>query len=210
MIWMLAVKMPVLSVLATLIVGLPLHPMRRPGFPRGNAPREGDDMTPKRTGLVLALVTLLTLTAAPAGAQDYPPEAATCAVSVTTPVPGQSISISCGGWMPNGPVEIDLLSQHVHLGTVQANGNGELDTTVTIPSDLAPGDHTLRLSGTNAQGQEQVVEVALTVQEPGEQRGGLAATGMDSGLGVLLGVGLLGAGAAAVYGARRRQANLGA
>lgn len=165
-------------------------------------------MTRTRIGLVLALAALVALTAVPASAQDYPPDAAACAVSVTTPVPGQSISVSCNGWMPNGPVDIDLLSQHVHLDTVQADGNGEIGTAVTIPSDTSPGDHTLRLSGTNAQGEDQVVEIAFNVQAAGGQRDGLAATGMDSGMGVLLGLGLLGAGAAAVYGARRRQAKL--
>lgn len=163
-------------------------------------------MIRKRTGLVLALTALLALTAVPASAQDYPPEAATCAVSVTTPVPGQTINVTCNGWMPNGEVEVILLSEPQLLEVIQVNADGELAEPVTIPTDIAPGDHTLRLSGVNAQGEQQHVDIALTIREPGDQRSGLAATGMDSGLGVLLGVGLLSAGAGAVYAARRRQA----
>lgn len=161
-------------------------------------------MTRKRTGLVVAIASLLVLTAVPASAQDYPPEAATCAVSVTTPALGEAIEVECSGWMPNGEVDVSIFSQHRHLGTLQVDANGEVTGTVTIPSDLAPGDHTLRFSGINAQGEQQHVDIALTVQEAGGP--GLAATGMNSGTGVGLGVGLLGAGAAAVYVARRRQA----
>lgn len=167
-------------------------------------------MIRNRTGLVLALAALLALAAVPASAQDYPPDAATCGVSVTTPVAGQNIVVDCAGWMPNGPVDIDLLSQHVHLATVHADDNGEIRDPIKIPADTSPGDHTLRLSGINAQGEDQVVEIALTVRQPGavgrDRAPGLAATGVDSGLGVLLGIGLLGAGTGAVYAARRRQA----
>lgn len=166
-------------------------------------------MNRKRTGLVLALFTLLALTAAPAGAQDYPPEAATCQVTVVTPVPGQTITVDCEGWMPNGEVEVILLSEPRLLDVVQTDADGELVDPVTIPSDVPPGDHTLRLSGLNAQGEPQTFDIALTVQAPeGADRAGpgLAVTGADSWPGVLLGVGLLGAGGAAVYAARRRQA----
>lgn len=165
-------------------------------------------MTRTRTGLVLALAALVALTATPAGAQEYPPEAASCAVSVTTPVPGQTIEVSCNGWMPNGEVDVILLSQPRHVDTIAVNADGELTDAVTIPSDVAPGRHTLRLSGLNAQGEEQNVDIALNIQAAGAQQDGLATTGMSSGTGVMVGIGLLGAGAAAVYAARRRQANL--
>lgn len=165
-------------------------------------------MTRTRVGLILALTVLGALAAVPASAQDYPPDAATCAVSVTTPVQGQTIEVTCNGWMPNGEVDVTLLSEPRHLDTIQTDANGELTRGVTIPSDLEPGRHTLRLSGLNAQGEEQQVDIALNIQDAGAQRNGLAATGMDSGAGVLLGLGLLGAGAAAVYGARRRQAKI--
>lgn len=167
-------------------------------------------MTRNRTGLVLALVTLLTLTAVPAGAQDYPPEAATCQVTVVTPVPGQTITVNCNGWMPNGEVEVILLSEPQLLDVVETDADGELARPVTIPSDVPPGDHTLRLSGVSAQGEPQTVDIALTVRAPDGTDGdepGLAATGGNSWVGALLGVGLLGAGGTALLIARRRQAN---
>lgn len=167
-------------------------------------------MNRQRTGLVLAVVTLLALTAAPASAQDYPPEAATCQVTVVTPVPGQTITVSCNGWMPNGEVEVILLSEPQLLDVVQTDADGQLTEPITIP-DVPPGDHTLRLSGVNDQGEPQTFDIALTVEAPrgaddGDGGPGLATTGADSWPGVLLGVGLLGAGGAAVYAARRRQA----
>lgn len=169
-------------------------------------------MNRPRTGLLLALVTLLALTAAPAGAQDYPPEAATCQVTVVTPVPGQTITVNCNGWMPNGEVEVLLLSEPQLLEVIQTDADGELTEPVTIPSDVPPGDHTLRLSGRNAVDEPQTFDIALTVEAPEGADGadgggpGLAATGAGSWPGVLLGVGLLAAGGAAVYAARRRQA----
>lgn len=170
----------------------------------------------RRVTVVTALTALLLMSAAPAFAQAYPPTAASCTVNVTVVSPGATVSIDCGGWAPNSTVEFIVVSQGDRLlGTAQTDADGNLGVDVTLPSDLQPGDHTLRLSGTNAQGEPQNVDIAFTVQGDGAARpdqpdaaAGLPATGEDSVLFGALALGLFTAGGGALYAARRRNAEL--
>lgn len=173
----------------------------------------------RRATVISALTALLLMSAAPAFAQAYPPAAASCTVNVTAVSPGATISVDCGGWAPNSTVEFIVFSQEGRLlGTAQTDADGNLSVDVTLPSDLQPGDHTLRLSGANAQGEPQNVDIAFTVEGDGaaqpdqpdqpDAAAGLPATGEDSVLFGALALGLFTAGGGALYAARRRNAGL--
>lgn len=170
----------------------------------------------RRVTIISALTALLLMSAVPAFAQDYPPIAASCTSNTTTVSPGGTVAVDCGGWASNTTVEVSV--DGGVLGTAQTDGDGNLSVDVTLPSDLDPGQHTLRLSGTNAQGEQQNVDLAFTVEgaaAPRDQRpaapgaaAGLPATGKDSVLFGVLALGLFTAGGGALYAARRRNAGL--
>lgn len=170
----------------------------------------------RRATVISALTALLLMSAAPAFAQAYPPAAASCTVNVTVVSPGATVSVDCGGWLPNSTVEVIVFSQEGRLlGTAQTDADGDLGVDVTLPSDLEPGDHTLRFSGKNTQGEPQNVDIAFTVEGDGAARpdqpdaaAGLPATGEDSVLFGVLALGLFTAGGGALYAARRRNAGL--
>lgn len=169
----------------------------------------------RRVAIVSALTGLLLMTAAPAFAQEYPPAAASCTIEVTVAPPGATVAVDCGGWLPNSEVQVFVLSEPRLLGTADVDAEGNLAADVTLPTDLEPGDHTLRLSGTNSQGEPQTVDIAFTVEgeeaptarpEQPAAGAGLPVTGDDSLLFGLLALGLFTAGGGALYAARRRNA----
>lgn len=167
----------------------------------------------RRVAIVTALAALLTMVAAPAVAQVYPPAAATCAADDGTPAAGSAVTLVCSGWLPNSTVSFALFSQHTDLGTAQVGADGTLRAAVTIPADTAPGEHTLRISGTNANGQPQVVNLVFDVAAAGTgvtPATGLPATGSEPLPAALAALGLFVAGGAALVTARRRNALQGA
>lgn len=166
-------------------------------------------MIRKRTGLVLALFTLLALVAAPASAQ-YPPVAPSVGVSDASPQAGEALTVS-GECPPGSEVVVSLVETGDVLATTEADSEGNFATDVTIPADLESGDYTLRVQcdGQTADTTVQVAGAGAEAEPEPEPTPdpALAVTGLNSGLGALLGVGLLGAGAGALLIARRRQAN---
>lgn len=169
-----------------------------------------DPMRRFMTASLLA-VAMLALAAAPALAQDdYPPDPGpTAAVSDIVVVPGEAITVVGDGWQPGSTVTIDLGG--AVLGTAPVGQDGTFSTTVTIPANTRPGAHTLRISGTGADGQPRTVTIAITVVEtagvgtPGVTPGtGLPTTGGQPLLALFAATGLLVTGSAAVLVARRR------
>ncbi|WP_354637074.1 hypothetical protein [Kitasatospora camelliae] len=150
----------------------------------------------------------------------YPPS--TCAARVSTalvPVGGSLTVFGCG-FAPQSSVSIDVLSQVIHLTTVRADGNGDVEAEVTLPKKVKAGPHTIRLTGQNPDGTERVQKVAIEVYKdghgavpaqpsPGERHtGGLAGTGL-TGMTVTVAAGalLIGSGSLTlllVRGRRRR------
>lgn len=170
----------------------------------------------RRAVVLASALTLPALAAAPATAQEgeYPPgpSIAQCAIETETPVRGQAIALNCVGFAPGTEVRLLLFSEPEVLDTAPVGEDGEVTEPVRIPPDLPPGDHLLRVAGINAEGEEEHVDIALTVQEPGAEPGAdaeppVATTGMSSWPAALVGVGLLAGGGGAVFAARRRQAN---
>lgn len=106
---------------------------------------------------------------------------------------------------------ISLVETGDALATTQADSEGSFAADVTVPADLEPGDYTVRVE-CDGQTADSVIQVARAGAQPDPEPDAtpdpaLAVTGLNSGLGALLGVGLLGAGGAALLIAGRRQAN---
>ena len=82
--------------------------------------------------------------------------------------PGLQIRIRISGFDINIPIRIIIFSTPLDLGTVTSDGNGVVDTTVTLP-DLGPGVHTLLLQG-NAPGGVQLAK-RIRINYPGRPSG---------------------------------------
>src|SRR5690606_4054566 len=71
-------------------------------------------------------------------------EAATVQVSPSQVEPGDQIEISGGGFVPLEQVQICLDGERCsNLGSVAVVG-GEFSTSVQVPGDISPGEHSVR------------------------------------------------------------------
>jgi hypothetical protein len=116
--------------------------------------------------------------------------------------PGVPTTVSGDGFAPGVNVDITVESAPIQLKTVAADATGAISTTVTIPTDLPAGTHTLKATGATIDGGTLVLSTQFVV---GGDDSGLPKTGYPIGLlasmsGVVLlaGLGVLG------YGIRRR------
>lgn len=142
-----------------------------------------------RVGVALAVLAISVggvTTAQAAGcppSTPYPPTQCGIEVSTTTPFAGGPLTISASGFAPGTPVSLDLFSVVVNLGTGTTDGSGKLTKKVTIPADIERGNHTIKASGKGSDGSSLVLEVKVTVIEPGsggEEPGGeLPGTGVS-------------------------------
>lgn len=163
-------------------------------------------------GLATALLGVLLL-ALPAAAQYPPVEETTVTVATTVVTAGGTLTISGDGWLPGSTVSLTLLSDPVDLGTAAVDDDGEFSTAVTIPADTPPGDHTIRVAGTGADGAPRTVDLTITVQGSGAggagaaegaaAGGGLASTGGFFSSTSALGALLLVVGGGALFASRR-------
>jgi hypothetical protein len=112
-----------------------------------------------------------------------------------TEVTGDTVTFEAGGFLPYENVYVTIFSTPTFAGWLQANAAGVVSATVALPAGLTPGSHTIQLTGTSG-------FVAVT----GFTLVALAATGLEALPAILLGGGLVLAGAAALVlvGARRR------
>lgn len=100
---------------------------------------------------------------------------------------GDTVVVSGAGFSPGGSIDVTIESTPVLLKTVLADAAGSFTTTVTIPSGLAGGAHTLKATGPDPAGGLRVLSIAVTVS--GAPDGGtLVRTGAN--LAPMLGVGL--------------------
>lgn len=160
----------------------------------------------RRLGTPLALCALLLLAAAPALAQ-YPPDVTTTvAVSDTTVVPGETITVTGEGFAPGTRVTITLDDTQV-LAVAAVRDDGRFSAQVTIPEDIAPGVHKITAAGVDAEGQPRGFDIFITVVAPAvaAPAPALVTTGLELTTGSALALALLTLGAAALYAARRRE-----
>ncbi len=114
------------------------------------------------------------------------------AVSDTTPAPGQTVTVSGGGFMPNSTVTIVLDPGAAALGSTTASATGVVSAAVTIP-ESASGARTIVLSGTATNGKPLTLSVAVNI---GASGGGIPTTGSDSLPILLWAIGATGTGVA--------------
>ena len=107
-----------------------------------------------------------------------------------------------------GAVTIEL-DTNVALAHTNADGSGSFSVNVTLPSDLV-GNHTISAVGTNL-GNCPVDPIQITVQagagpSSSSSGGGLASTGVNVLVGLVIALGLVAAGVIATRTGRRRSA----
>jgi len=150
-----------------------------------------------------------------ASAQQYPPRANACRVSVTSVRPGVRVVLTCGGFRPRSIVLVRLFSDPVRLGEFPVGDDGELLAGVVVPESTPPGEHTLRATGVDPA--NLAVERSVRITVSGDESGGVSAstahpsgelsrTGTSSAKPLTAAaVGLIGLGAAAMVVGRRRR-----
>jgi LPXTG-motif cell wall-anchored protein len=129
--------------------------------------------------------------------------------------PGSSVTLAATGFQPNETVTVVVRSTPQTLGHVTANAGGAITATVTLPSTLQPGSHTLTLSGSLASVRFAfTVAAAPTVGSGSDATSGAAPTSVNASAALpntgaqvgplsLLGLALLVGGVAALMLARR-------
>lgn len=177
-------------------------------------------MRAKLIALLMGLATIVCLgvgastaaavpAAAPAATTPYPPPSCPLlSVSTTNPFPGQTITVAGSNFTPSVAVTIEL-DTNVALAHTNADGSGSFSVNVTLPSDLV-GNHTISAVGTNL-GNCPVDPIQITVQagagpSSSSSGGGLASTGVNVLVGLVIALGLVAAGVIATRTGRRRSA----
>jgi hypothetical protein len=111
--------------------------------------------------LVLSVVGLLGLSAtalAQYQAADGPLE-----LSTTNLDPGDQVEVSGSGFASSSEVVLTIESDPVVLATVTANSEGSFSTTVTIPSNVRAGQHTIFATGIDSFGAPRTLATQVSV-----------------------------------------------
>ncbi|HJP65062.1 MAG TPA: LPXTG cell wall anchor domain-containing protein, partial [Actinomycetota bacterium] len=121
---------------------------------------------------------------------------------------GGDVDVSGVNWLQNSTVALTFQSDPVFLGTAQTDADGNFETTVQIPSDATAGQHTITATGRDQNGEPATADCDIVVTAgAGGGPGGVAFTGTNVSLGlIVLGV-LIVAGLAFLVGGRRRKAH---
>ncbi|CAB4556352.1 MAG: hypothetical protein F2534_07385 [Actinobacteria bacterium] len=124
------------------------------------------------------------------------------ALSDPTPQPGQTVTVTAGGFAPNSPVAIVLGPGGTTLGTTTASGTGSVSATFVVPGSEA-GGRTVVLSGTAPGGEPISRSVGVDV---GGVADDMPSSGGDAAGVLVIAVGVLCAGALMwIVAARRRR-----
>jgi len=174
--------------------------------------------------LVVVVATSVGLVAA-AGAQTYPPSGCELQLSTTRIVPGGTVRVDGCGFLPAATVRFALrvCGSVIGVGSVRADRDGRISTTLEIPEDVPGGKAVLQARGRGTDGRMLALQGVSGVDAPcaSEEvsapssdtgtRGGqpntgtdLPNTGIDLALVVAVGAALVAAGLA-LRRIRRRQ-----
>ncbi len=99
-------------------------------------------------------------------------------VSDPTPTAGQTLTVTVGGWQPLSSVTLSMGG--LSLGTFQANAQGVVTATFTLPAGVT-GSQTLVFSGVDGSGSPRTVSQALTIAATNAGGGGGAGAGGAGG-----------------------------
>jgi hypothetical protein len=128
-------------------------------------------------------------------------------------VAGGSYRLDINNFQPGETVGVVLFSAPYQLGTFVTDASGHASTTVTLPTDLPDGSHTVVATGDK--GSTASFGFTLSVASDavpsgtggGGGGGGLAFTGVAVGASLILALGLLTAGTMTLLAGRRRASN---
>lgn len=173
----------------------------------------------KKTLTSLALAGLIVAGGASAAtAAEYPDDAPDITISDVTPVPGQSVTLSVQ--VPDGVTEVTFTVNGAPAGSTLTSmvfaSAATVDLSVVKPvvnntasavfTPAGPGNFTAVVTGEGMAPISIGIAVAAAAPAPGENPGGLPATGADVPAGVIwAGVGALGLGGIAVAAAAARR-----
>ncbi|MCU1616003.1 MAG: fibronectin type protein [Frankiales bacterium] len=121
---------------------------------------------------------------------------------ISSATPGQKITVKGSGYLPYSTVTVIIYSTPTVLGSVVTDAAGNFTLAVTVPADLAPGDHHLVSSGVASDGTQRFMRMDITLASASNQ---LAWTGFSALPWVGAGVGLVAVGTAGLILARRRR-----
>jgi hexosaminidase len=79
-------------------------------------------------------------------------------------------------WKPDTAVTVTFNSDPIELGTLTADAGGAVQGTFAVPTSVAPGAHTVALTGTGESDEPQTLSIAFTVVAPATP-GSTTATG---------------------------------
>ena len=94
------------------------------------------------------------------------------------------LNLKGSGFTPRFPVLIDLYSTPVRLATPIADAGGSFSVSLSVPPGTPPGNHEIRVSGTDADGTDVTMNIPIVVQTAST----LPATGNGSVLLAAIGV----------------------
>ncbi len=100
--------------------------------------------------LAVAALGVVALTAGPAGAQvpcDGPQTASPATVSPASVLPGESVSLSGGGFVANQVLGVGLFYPPVVLASVASDANGNYAATIQLPFAMPPGQNEITVFG---------------------------------------------------------------
>jgi hypothetical protein len=164
-------------------------------------------------GISVSIAAVLALLLAGPASAQYPPPP-TCHLSKVEVEPGDHIGITGENWLPDSDVLLRFFSQAVVLGTAHTDAGGAFSTSEEIPDNASPGDHTIKASGQDLNGDPVTVDCGVVEVEreeaggaPPAGGGGVAFTGTNISLGLIILAILLALGLGLVYAGRRKKAH---
>jgi LPXTG-motif cell wall-anchored protein len=155
----------------------------------------------RRAGIVIMVMAALGLSlAVPASAQDYGAEPGiTCPDVVQA---GGTLTLSGTNWLPESTVVLTIDGEVV--GTPETDSTGSFTTTVTIPADLEPGQHSLVATGRDQNGDPFSANCPFTVT--GAEAPGIPVTGTNVSLGLIILGAMIAVGIGFLVASRRKKA----
>jgi hypothetical protein len=161
-------------------------------------------------GLALGAVGSVVWLAAPAGAQDpvYPPSNP-CGIQLSASAvrADQTFTVTGTQGEPGIDVTLTFESEPVVIATATTDAQGAFQVEAAIPAGAAPGVHTVRVQGhTSCAAQVRVVDTATPPPGGGSRSSGLAYTGANPLVLVLVALVVLTVGFVLVAGERRHRA----
>jgi hypothetical protein len=145
----------------------------------------------RRIAAALAAPALTLVVASPANAQ-YPQAADITVSDATLACPGEEFTVAGQGFTPGSTVDIFVDGQPV--ATVEAGGRGDFSAMIHAP-DAAAGEHSI--TAESSAGDRATATVTCLAA-------GVAFTGADISMGLILLVALVAVGAVALLAGRRR------